>query len=91
MGGELHDGVVAFGPLSPGRESIMLGRVQVGEISPSTDPRSRVPMCFRLDLPGTSSRAWIPARDAADARRQALARINDWMTAAGLRPNGGCQ
>jgi hypothetical protein len=55
MGGELHDGVVAFEPLSPGRESIMLGRVQVGEISPSTDPRSRVPMCFHLDLPGTKA------------------------------------
>jgi hypothetical protein len=35
----------------------MLGRVQVGEISPSMDPRSRIPMCFRLYLPGTSSRA----------------------------------
>lgn len=89
MDEDLHDGVVAFRPLSPGRESIMLGRVQVGEISPTMNPRSRVPMCFRLDLPGTSSRAWIPARDVDDARRQALARINDWIIAAGLRPNGG--
>lgn len=88
MGGELHDGVVAFGTLSPGRESIMLGRVQVGEISPTSDPRSRFPMCFRLDLPDASSRAWQPARDIDDAKRQALAKINDWLNAADLRPNG---
>ena len=86
MAAELHDGVVAFGRLSPGRESIVLGLVQVGEISPTLDPRSRFPMCFRLDLPGCSSRAWQPARDTDDARRQALERINDWMEAAGLRP-----
>lgn len=88
MGGELHDGVVAFRPLTPGREQIVLGRVQVGEISPTMDPRSRFPMCFRLELPDSSSRAWQPARDILDARRQALEKINDWMIAAGLRPTG---
>jgi len=89
MPGELHEGVVAFRPLTQGRESIVLGRIQVGEISPSNDPRSRFPTCFRLELPDSSSRAWTPASDIADARRKAIAKINDWMIAAGLRPNGG--
>jgi len=88
MAGDSHDGVVAFRPLSAGREAIVLGLVDVGEISPVADPRSRFDMCFRLELPGLSSRAWQPARDAADARRQALERINDWLNAADLRPNG---
>lgn len=89
MIGELHDGVVAFEPLSPGRESIMLGLVPVGEIGPVHDPRSLYPVCFRIALPYASSAAWMPARDIADARRQALIRINDWLNAANLRPNGG--
>lgn len=89
MMADLHEGVVAFGDLSPGRESIMLGRIQVGEITPVHGAgRSRYQTCFRLDLPGMSSRAWHPARDTAEARRQALARINDWMEAAGVRPIG---
>jgi hypothetical protein len=41
---------------------------------------------FKIDLPGLSSRAWQPARDTQDARRQALARINDWLNAAGVQP-----
>jgi hypothetical protein len=85
----LHEGIVAFRPLSPGREVIVLGLVDIGEISPVHNPRSRFPICFRLDLPGCSSRAWTPARDLADAKRQALGRINDWLNAADLRPNGG--
>ncbi len=89
MAGESHDGIVAFRPLSAGREAIVLGLVDIGEISPIADPRSRFDMCFKIDLPGLSSRAWQPARDSADARRQALARINDWLNAADLRPNGG--
>jgi hypothetical protein len=89
MSGELHEGVVAFRPLTPGREQIVLGRVQVGEISPSLNPVSRFPVCYRLDLPDNSSRAWQPARDVADARRQDLEKINDWMIAAGVRPVGG--
>lgn len=89
MAGESHDGVVAFRPLSAGREAIVLGLVDVGEISPVMHPSRHCEMCFRLELPGLSSRAWQPARDAADARRQALARINDWLNAADLRPNRG--
>ncbi len=88
---ETHEGVVAFRPLTPGREQIVLGRVQVGEISPTMDPRSRHPVCFRLELPDASSRAWQPARDLSDARRQAVEKINDWMIAAGLRPTGRAQ
>ena len=88
MRGELHEGVVAFRRLAAGREQIVLGSVAVGEISPSMDPRSRFPTCFRLELPDSSSRAWAPARDIADARRQALEKINDWMIAAGVRPCG---
>jgi hypothetical protein len=86
-----HEGVVAFRPAHTvsGRETIMLGRVQVGEISPSVDPRSRFPFCFRLELPDASSRAWQPARDVADARRQVVGKINDWLNAAGLVPVGG--
>jgi hypothetical protein len=80
--------MVAFLPLALGREQIMLGRVPVGEIGPAHGPRARFPICFRLDLPGASSRAWQPARDAADARRQALGKINDWLNAAALRPDG---
>lgn len=85
---EPHDGVVGFRPAqtSIGRETIMLGRVQVGEISPSVDPRSRFPFCFRLELPDASSRAWQPARDVADARRQVVGKINDWLDAAGVAP-----
>lgn len=89
MSEDLHHGVVAFEPLSRGREAVMLGRIQVGEISPVHDPRSIYPMCFRLDLPNVQTRAWTPARDADDARRLVLARLNDWLNAAGLRPNGG--
>jgi len=89
MGEDLHHGVVAFEPLARGREAVMLGRVQVGEISPVHDPRSIFPMCFRLDLPNVQTKAWTPARDADDARRLVLARLNDWLNAAGLRPIGG--
>jgi hypothetical protein len=87
MGGELHEGVVAFRPLTPGREAVMLGRVQVGEISPTLNPRGRFPVCFRLSLPDCSSHAWQPAHDVADAQRQAIDKINDWLNAAELRPN----
>lgn len=87
---ETHEGVVAFQPMQMGRQGIMLGRVRVGEIAPSEirDPKSPCAFCFRLDLPDMSSRAWHPARDVDDARRKALEKINDWMIAAGLRPNG---
>ncbi|WP_316228359.1 MULTISPECIES: hypothetical protein [unclassified Bradyrhizobium] len=86
MGGDLYEGVVAFAPLSPGRESIMLGLVQVGEISPTMHPSARHPTCFRLDLPGVSSRAWHPSRSIEDARRLAAEKIGEWIDAAGLLP-----
>jgi hypothetical protein len=88
MSGELHQGVVAFQPASPGRETILLGRVPVGEIGPAHDPRGSYQVCFRINLPLMSSAAWMPARDMADAQRQALGKINDWLNAADLRPNG---
>ena len=87
MSGELHDGVVAFKPLTLGREAVMLGRVQVGEIMPTDGGRHQA--CFRLTLPEAStSSSWRPARDFADARRLACVKINDWLNAADLRPNG---
>lgn len=88
MAGETHEGVVAFKPLSSGREAVMLGRVPVGEIGPVHDPRSLFSVCFRIDLPLASSSAWMPARDVGDAHRQAIEKINDWLNAADLRPNG---
>ena len=88
MDGELHDGVVAFRQLSSGREAVVLGCIDVGEISPVADPRSRYPICFRIMLPGLAV-GWHPARDLADARAKSLSRINDWLNAAELRPNGG--
>lgn len=87
MNADLHEGVVAFEPLTLGREAVMLGRVQVGEIM-STDG-GRHQACFRLTLPEAStSAAWRPARDIAEARRLACVKINDWLNAADLRPNG---
>jgi hypothetical protein len=66
MGGEAHDGVVAFRALTLGREAVMLGRVQVGEIMPTDGGRHQA--CFRLTLPEAStSSMWRPARDLADA------------------------
>ena len=88
MGQDLHEGVVEFRPLSTGRKSIMLGAVQVGEITPSADPNSRFPVCFRINLPEATSRSWVPARDTEDAKRQAAQRINDWLNAAGVMPVG---
>ena len=91
MTGDSHDGVVTFRPLSAGRKAIVLGQIDIGEIAPiyGLSRRDHLDRCFRLDLPGISSRAWRPARDTDDAERQALAMINDWLNAADLRPNGG--
>jgi hypothetical protein len=86
MGGELHEGVVAFRSIALGREAVMLGRVQVGEIMPTDGGRHQA--CFRLSLPDASASSWRPAADLADARRLALVKINDWLNAADLRPNG---
>lgn len=87
MAGESQEGVVAFRPLTLGREAVMLGRVQVGEIMPTDGGRHQA--CFRLLLPDASATSWRPARDLADARRLALVKINDWLNAADLRPAGG--
>ncbi len=87
MGGETHDGVVAFRPLTLGREAVMLGLVQVGEIMPTDGGRHQA--CFRLLLPDASATTWRPARDLEDARRLSLVKINDWLNAAGVTPIGG--
>ena len=86
MGGELHDGVVAFRPVALGRETIMLGRVQVGEIMPIE--RGHWQASFRLHLPEASATSWRPVHSMHEARRLAAIKINDWLNAAGLRPNG---
>jgi len=86
---EAHDGVVAFTPLSAGREQVTLGRLTVGEIAPVSDPRSLYPYCWGLTLPFAMSQYRLaPARDIDDARKQVLDRINDWLQLANLRPNG---
>jgi hypothetical protein len=86
MSGEAHDGVVAFRPIALGREAVMLGRVQVGEIMPTDGGRHQA--CFRLSLPDVSASSWRPCADIADARRLALIKINDWLNAAGVTPTG---
>jgi hypothetical protein len=88
MATDLHEGVVEFRSLSSGRKSIMLGAVQVGEITPTADPRSRFPVCFRIRLPDATSGAWCPAPSDDEAQRQAAEKINDWLNAAGVRPIG---
>jgi hypothetical protein len=64
----------------------MLGRVQVGEIMPTE--RGRFSACFRLTLPDASASSWRPAANIEAARRLAVIKINDWLNAADLRPNG---
>jgi hypothetical protein len=86
MTGESHDGVVAFKPIALGREAVMLGCVQVGEIMPTDGGRHQA--CFRLLLPDASATSWRPAADIAAARHLALVKIDDWLNAADLRPNG---
>lgn len=85
MVGEAHEGVVTFEPLTLGREAVMLGKVQVGEIAPLQGGRHQP--CFRLTLPEASAgQSFRPANDIDDARRLALIKINDWLQAAGLVP-----
>lgn len=86
MAGESHDGVVAFEPLTLGREAVMLGRVRVGEIMPIE--RGHWQACFRLHLPEASATSWRPVRSFEEAHRLAAIKINDWLNAAGLRPDG---
>lgn len=79
------DSILTFRPVALGREVVMLGRVQVGEIIPN---EGRYQACFRLTLPDASASSWRPVRDLVDARRLAAIKINDWLNAADLRPNG---
>jgi hypothetical protein len=85
MDGEAHAGVVAFKPQQLGRELVMLGQVQVGEIVPIEAGRYSASYC--LHLPQCPTR-WRPAADAETARRLVLAHVNDWLNAAGLTPLG---
>lgn len=89
MGTELQiKGPVVFTALPAGRESVSLGRVQVGEIGPVHDPRSLYPICFQLYLPLIATTGkWQPARDRDEAHRKIRSLINDWLNAADLRPN----
>jgi len=88
MAGEAHEGVVTFEPLPFGREAVLLGKVQVGEIHAIEGDRYGA--CFRLNLPDASaSTGFRPAADVDDAKRLALIKINDWLNAAGLVPAGG--
>lgn len=86
MAVQVHEGVVAFQPAALGRETILLGRVQVGEIMPIE--RGAFTASFRLLLPEASATSWRPARDVGEARRLALIKINDWLNAAGVAPLG---
>lgn len=86
MGEDLR-GPITFTALSSGREAARLGCVQIGEIGPVHDPRSRFPVCFRVFLPESAAATWRPAIDNADARRQLTDHVNDWLNAADLRPN----
>lgn len=89
MSQEAHDGVVAFTPLSAGREQVKLGQLTVGEIGPVGDPRSQYAYYWGLTLPWAMSQYKLaPARDIEDARKQVVDRIGDWLQLANLRPNG---
>lgn len=74
-------GEVIFEPQSSGRELIKLGAVQIGEIMPNDNIRSRFKVTFRLRLPESQAWTWRPAYDAADARRRAELHISDWLEA----------
>lgn len=87
MSGEgSRDGPVVFKPLAAGRELVMLGLVQVGEIIPLEDQR-RHKASYRIMLPDCAAVSWRPAVDIEAARRGVLHHINEWLNAADLRPN----
>lgn len=77
---------VAFQRLGLGREAVVLGRVQVGEIMELDG--NKFGACFRLMLPEASATNWRPVRDRDEARRLSSIKVNDWLNAAGLRPIG---
>lgn len=87
MSGECNAaGPVVFKTLPAGREAVMLGQVQVGEIMPLEDQR-RHKASYRIMLPDCAAIAWRPVPDIEAARRGVLHHINDWLNAADLRPN----
>ena len=75
---------VTFQHLGLGREAVVLGRVQVGEIMELDSDRAGA--CFRLMLPEASATNWRPVRDRDEARRLSRVKVADWLNAAGLRP-----
>ncbi|NEV79291.1 hypothetical protein DYI24_19865 [Rhodopseudomonas sp. BR0C11] len=80
---EQRRGPVTFKRLGLGREAVVLGRVQVGEIMEMEGDRGGA--CFRLTLPEASTTSWRPARDRDEARRLSRGQVSDWIEAAGLR------
>ncbi len=86
VGESSASGPVVFKPLAAGREAVMLGLVQVGEIMPLQDQRKHK-ASYRIMLPDCAAVAWRPVLDIEAARRGVLHHINDWLNAADLRPN----
>lgn len=88
MDGELHsDGPVVFTAQPSGRETVSLGRVELGEIVPLLG-NHLFEASYRLRLPDCGLESWRPARTIVQARQQIREKINDWLNAADLRPNG---
>lgn len=67
---------------SLGREIVLLGAVQVGEII--AIERGRFTAAYRLILPDSAVSTWRPASDSAAARRALLEHLDDWLNAAGV-------
>lgn len=87
MTGEVSSaGPLVFKALAAGREAVMLGAVQVGEIMPITEPIKHS-HCFRVTLPDSAATRWRPAGSLDAARRGIHRFIGDWLNAADLRPN----
>lgn len=82
-------GPVVFKAL-PGldREAAMLGQVQVGEIMPLPPGQRRHRSAYRVTLPECAAAGWRPAADIDAARRGVLFHVEQWLSAADLRPNG---
>lgn len=72
--------MVSFAPAADGRELVMLGLVQVGEISPWGGGLS----CWRLWLPSCGGQ-FGRAGTLKAAREHLISRIEQWVEAAGLR------
>lgn len=74
-------GEVIFEPQASGRELVKLGSVQIGEIMPVADPRSRYKMAVRITLPQSPAGAWQPAHSTDHAHMKARHFISDWLEA----------